>query len=214
MNWERAASPAASSTRAGGCAACAVGRACDGGRQPCSFTPCLRPAGRPRPRAGRAAGCASLRAQRSRPLAVERWRDPGARRATAASSSMRSCLTTRLRGIDSVDRHLTHEEARRRVLAPASRQLCEADAGAGLAQVLVDVGVGAPAGDLGDLAVGEARDAEREVAAAGVAAARPGARARGAPRCSSSIVTRSAMMASQSFAVVEVLEVRGRGGCG
>src|SRR5215208_7372703 len=58
---------------------------------------------------------------------------------------------------------------------PCSRTVRVADRGAGLDEVLVDVGVGASAGHGGDLAVAEAAHAQREIAALAVGEGREGA---------------------------------------
>src|SRR5215211_3885993 len=58
---------------------------------------------------------------------------------------------------------------------PCSRTVRVADRGAGLDEVLVDVGVGASAGHGGDLAVAEAGHAQREVSALAVGKGREGA---------------------------------------
>ena len=103
-------------------------------------------------RAGRAARSACPRAPRSRRRAAARWRGRGVRPARARRARCCSCAHARsLRAGSScgMGRHLTHEEDRRRVLAPVSCGVRASRIRArALREVLVDVGVGAAAGDL------------------------------------------------------------------
>ena len=160
------------------------------GRRRASAAHAAPPRWRRRPRGGgRAAGCASPRARRSRRRAAARWRGRAAPQGSGRPASIPSYLIGELlrRGGRGLGHLRLQGGPTTAILAPwpvarcrqAARERDAPDPRAGLDQRLVDVGERPPAGEARHLLVAVAGDLEGEVGALAVGECWPG---RGGPR--------------------------------